>query len=204
MERPDAVQDIVRGRRTEEPQRIGQVLVQAQPLLAKVSDPEINEDPRTSDDTEFDELLDHGATTSVRRGFPLNQFVYPSRRRAKPASKPAPESCSGDDEPHLARDGIPGRDIEMLPRIEFLDAEATVLPEHHERPIPADPNRIGIGVRDAQRQTQRIARNDLFGQPRKGNIHQARRMEMRVDEPREAFAVGQYDAPDAAVVSAPS
>ena len=44
MERPDAVQDIVRGRRTEEPQRIGQVLVQAQPLLAKVSDPEINED----------------------------------------------------------------------------------------------------------------------------------------------------------------
>lgn len=204
MERPDAVQDIVRGRRTEEPQRIGQVLVQAQPFLAKVSDPEIDEDPRTADDTEFDELLDHGATTLRAERFPVKPIRIPIAAQGETGIETGAGELLRDDEPHLARDGIPGRDIEMLPRIEFLDAEATVLPEHHERPIPADPNRIGIGVRDAQRQTQRIARNDLFGQPRKGNIHQARRMEMRVDEPREAFAVGQYDAPDAAVVSAPS
>ena len=103
-----------------------------------------------------------------------------------------------DDEPHLARDCIPGRDLEVLPRIEFLDTEAAVLPKHHERPVAANPDLIGVRIRYPQRQTQRIARGDLFGQPRKGNIHKARRMEMRVDKPREAFAVGQHDAPDAA------
>lgn len=86
----------------------------------------------------------------------------------------------------------------MLPRIEFLDTEAAVLPKHHERPVAANPDLIGVRIRYPQRQTQRIARGDLFGQPRKGNIHKARRMEMRVDKPREAFAVGQHDAPDAA------
>ena len=35
---------------------------------------EMDEDARTAHDAEFEKLLDHRAT-SVRRGFPLNQFV---------------------------------------------------------------------------------------------------------------------------------
>lgn len=92
VESPDPVQDVIRRRGAEKAERIGDVLVEPQPLLAKVGDSEIDEDARTAHDAEFEKLLDHRAT-SVRRGFPLNQFVYPSRRRAKPASKSVPASC---------------------------------------------------------------------------------------------------------------
>ena len=94
VESPDPVQDVIRRRGAEKAERIGDVLVEPQPLLAEVGDSEIDEDARTAHDAEFEKLLDHRAT-SVRRGFPLNQFVYPSRRRAKPASKSVPASCRG-------------------------------------------------------------------------------------------------------------
>ena len=72
---PDAVENVVGGRSAEEPQRIGHVFVQPQPLLAEIGDAEIDEDARAADDAEFEKLFYHKFPTSVGTDFPLNQFV---------------------------------------------------------------------------------------------------------------------------------
>ena len=75
LERPDAVENVVRSRGAEEPQRIGHIFVQLQPLLAEIGDAEIDEDARAADDAEFEKLFYHKFPTSVGTDFPLNQFV---------------------------------------------------------------------------------------------------------------------------------
>ena len=75
LERPDAVENVVRSRGAEKPQRIGHIFVQLQPLLAEIGDAEIDEDARAADDAEFEKLFYHKFPTSVGTDFPLNQFV---------------------------------------------------------------------------------------------------------------------------------
>lgn len=105
---------------------------------------------------------------------------------------------SGHDKHHFAPDLLLGGNPETFPGVKLLDAETAVLPEHDERHVAAQVDVIRIGIVDSQRKPQRIARGDSFGKPREGDVHKAGRMEMRIDEPRETLAVGQYDAPNAA------
>lgn len=114
--RPRAVEDVVRRGGTDEPQGVSRILVELEQLLAYKRDAEVDEDSRTSDDTEFQELLEEDpvgeeaylvcqryhtsfnwsvcycgfwsfrALNCVRRLLPLNQ-VYMSRpRTAKPTA----------------------------------------------------------------------------------------------------------------------
>ena len=75
VESPDPVQDVIRRRGAEKAERIGDVLVEPQPLLAKVGDSEIDEDARAADDAEFEKQFYHKFPTSVGTDFPLTQFV---------------------------------------------------------------------------------------------------------------------------------
>ena len=70
LERPDALENVVRSRGSEEPQRIGHIFVQLQPLLAEIGDAEIDEDARAADNAELENLYYHNFPTSVGTDFP--------------------------------------------------------------------------------------------------------------------------------------